>query len=68
MGTNYKAKITGITLEDEKVYGTVHVALGDNTSYPGGIIKAPIHLDGVISKPTVFIDDKKIMNNGKLLL
>ena len=68
IGTNYKAKVTGITLEDEKVYGTVHMALGDNTSYPGGHIKAPTHLDGVISSPTVFIDEKKVMDRGKLLL
>jgi len=68
IGTNYKAKITGVTLEDEKVYGTVHMALGDNTSYPGGTIKAPTHLDGVISKPTVFVDEKKIMEKGKLIL
>jgi len=67
-GTNYKARITGIALEDEKVYGTIHIALGDNTSYSGGTIKAPTHLDGVISKPTVFIDNKKIMNKGRLLL
>ena len=67
IGTNYKAKITGVTLEDEKVYGTAHIALGDNTSYPGGNIKAPVHLDGVISKPTVFIDNKKIMEKGQLI-
>lgn len=68
IGINYKAKITGVILEDEKVYGTVHIALGDNTSYPGSKIKAPTHLDGVISKPTVFVDGKKIMDEGKLLL
>jgi leucyl aminopeptidase (aminopeptidase T) len=67
IGTNYKAKITGIPLEDEKVYGTAHIALGDNTSYLGGKTKAPTHLDGVISKPTVYVDNKKIMNKGKLL-
>ncbi len=65
-GTNYKAKISGITLEDEKVFGTVHIALGDNTSFPGGKTRAPVHLDGVISKPTVYVDGKKIMNKGKL--
>lgn len=66
-GTNYKARIRGITLEDEKVFGTVHIAIGDNTSYPGGNTKAPVHLDGVISKPTVYVDGKKIMERGKLL-
>ncbi len=63
IGLNNKAKITGNILEDEKVYGTAHVALGNNKSY-GGKIDVPIHLDGVFDKPTVFIDNKKIMDNG----
>jgi leucyl aminopeptidase (aminopeptidase T) len=68
IGTNYKAKITGKILEDEKVDGTVHIAIGDNSSFGGGKTNAPVHLDGVISKPTVFVDGKKIMDNGRLLL
>ena len=32
IGTNYKAKITGNVLEDEKVYGTFHIAFGNGTS------------------------------------
>lgn len=67
-GTNYKARIKGIPLEDEKVFGTVHVALGDNTSYPGGKTKAPVHMDCIISKPTVYADGKRIMDRGKLLV
>ncbi len=67
VGLNNKAKIIGNILEDEKVYGTAHVALGNNKSY-GGKIDVPIHLDGVFDKPTVFIDNKKIMDNGKLII
>jgi|TARA_B100001964_G_scaffold229407_1_gene281699 leucyl aminopeptidase (aminopeptidase T) len=68
IGTNDKAKITGFTLEDEKVIGTVHIAIGDNTSFPGGTITAPVHLDGILSEPTVYVDDAIIMENGKLLI
>lgn len=67
IGTNYKAKITGIILEDEKVLGTVHIAFGNNKSM-GGIIDVPIHLDGLIKKPNVFVDGVQIMKNGKLLI
>ncbi len=67
IGTNDKAKIIGNVLEDEKVLGTIHIALGNNTAF-GGSIKVPIHIDGVISKPTIFVDNKKIMENGKLLI
>ena len=67
IGTNPKAKITGCVLEDEKVYGTCHIALGNNYSF-GGKVNVPIHLDGVIRKPTIWADEKCIMKHGKLLL
>jgi aminopeptidase len=67
IGTNDSAKLSGILLEDEKVMGTVHIALGNNVSM-GGNVNVPIHLDGVIKKPTVYLDEKIIMKNGKLLI
>ena len=67
IGTNDKAKLSGLLLEDEKVLGTVHIALGDNKTM-GGKVHVPIHLDGVILKPTVYFDNKIIMKSGKLLV
>ncbi|HUU29081.1 MAG TPA: aminopeptidase [archaeon] len=67
VGTNDKAIISGKILEDEKILGTVHMALGDNKSM-GGKIGVPSHIDGLILKPTVWIDGKLIMENGKLTL
>ena len=67
IGTNDKAQLSGSTLEDEKVMGTVHVALGDNSTF-GGKCKAGIHIDGIINKPTLIADDRLIMENGKLMV
>lgn len=67
IGTNDSAKLSGVLLEDEKVLGTIHIALGNNVSM-GGSVNVPIHLDGVIKKPTVFLDGKVLMKNGKLLV
>lgn len=67
IGTNDSAKLSGLLLEDEKVMGTVHIALGNNISM-GGSVNVPIHLDGVIKKPTVYLDDKILMKNGKLFI
>jgi len=67
VGTNDKARLSGNLLEDEKVMGTVHIALGNNITM-GGNVNVPIHLDGVIKKPTVYFDGQVIMNNGKLLI
>lgn len=65
IGTNDKAQITGVILEDEKVMGTVHVALGDNKSM-GGNVSVSSHLDGLILKPTVYVNDRVIMKDGEL--
>jgi len=67
IGTNDSAKLSGVLLEDEKVMGTIHIALGNNVSM-GGSVNVPLHLDGVIKKPTVYMDDKLLMKDGKLLV
>ncbi|MEE9594730.1 MAG: aminopeptidase [Candidatus Hydrothermarchaeales archaeon] len=67
LGTNPKAKLIGNVLEDEKVMGTVHVALGDNHTF-GGIIQAEVHLDGIMKMPDVWLDGEQIMSKGRLLI
>jgi aminopeptidase len=66
IGTNPKAKIIGNTLEDEKVFGTCHFALGNNINF-GGINDVPFHVDGIIEKPTIIADEKIIMKEGRLI-
>lgn len=67
IGANDKAKLSGLILEDEKVLGTAHIAVGNNITM-GGKVSVGIHLDGVIKKPTIYFDEKEIMKNGKLLV
>jgi len=67
IGTNDSAKLSGVLLEDEKVMGTIHIALGNNISM-GGSVNVPIHLDGVVEKPSVWMDEKLLMKDGKLLI
>ncbi|MCX8178751.1 MAG: aminopeptidase [Candidatus Aenigmarchaeota archaeon] len=67
IGTNPKAKVIGNVLEDEKVLGTVHIAFGNNTSY-GGKNKVQFHQDGIILKPTLIADNKKLIKNGVWLI
>jgi len=66
IGLNPKARIIGIVLEDEKVLGTVHIALGNNCSY-GGDNDVPLHLDGVITKPDIYVDSKKLVEKGRFI-
>jgi aminopeptidase len=67
IGTNKKASIVGAMICDEKVYGTCHIAIGNN-KHMGGQNYCLGHFDNVILKPTIYFDDKIIMKDGKLLL
>lgn len=67
IGTNDRATVSGNILEDEKALNTIHIAFGDNMSM-GGNIRVPSHLDGVIYSPTVRVDDKLLVENGKLII
>jgi leucyl aminopeptidase (aminopeptidase T) len=67
IGTNDRATLTGVILEDEKVMGTIHIAFGDNKSM-GGSVRVASHLDGLIRQPTVWFDDTLVMQNGRLLI
>lgn len=57
IGLNPCASLIGNVLEDEKVAGTVHIAVGDNSSF-GGDVVANVHLDGIITGPTVYVDGR----------
>lgn len=67
VGTNYMARITGEILEDEKVAGTVHLALGNNVSM-GGTVNVGFHVDGIMTRPTLIVDDTVVLKDGKLLI
>ena len=64
IGTNYKAKITGNVLEDEKAAGTCHIAFGNNRHF-GGKVDVPFHVDVVVKKPTIYADKTLLIKDGK---
>jgi leucyl aminopeptidase (aminopeptidase T) len=59
IGCNPAARITGVTLEDEKALGTCHIALGGNHLF-GGTVDVGIHLDGILRAPTIVIDGREL--------
>jgi leucyl aminopeptidase (aminopeptidase T) len=54
-------------LATEKAFGTCHFAVGQNT-WLGGNNECSIHWDFLIEKPTVTIDGKLVLKNGKFLI
>lgn len=67
IGTNDAARISGFPLEDKKVRGSIHLAIGNNISF-GGHVNIPIHLESIVYKATAEIDGRKILDRGKLVL
>jgi len=69
ISTNPVAKLRGNLITDEKVLGTAHIAIGDNKRIPiGGVNECELHIDGVFFEPTISIDGKVIMRDGKFCL
>ncbi|MCC6298718.1 MAG: aminopeptidase [Anaerolineales bacterium] len=66
IGTNPKARLQGNIITDEKVLGTIHVAVGRN-DFLGGKNVATTHIDGVVGQPTLEIDGRVVIENGKHL-
>jgi leucyl aminopeptidase (aminopeptidase T) len=65
IGTNPAARLSSNVLEAEKVYGTCHVAFGDNSTF-GGTNSIPFHTDCVIADPTVTIDKHVIVMDNTI--
>ena len=58
IGINPRAQIVGNVLEDEKVLGTVHFAIGSNYDHDASAL---IHSDGIVKKPTITVDGKPLV-------
>ncbi len=59
IGTNESATRPDNILETEKILGTVHIAIGDNSTF-GGNVSVPFHQDFIFFKPTM-----KVLKEGK---
>lgn len=72
IGTNEKASRPDNVLEAEKILGTVHIALGDNSGF-GGQVSAPFHEDYVFYRPTLTLvmadgGEQVIIDDGRMLI
>ena len=68
IGTNPGATYTGGSIIiDEKIFGTVHIAIGNNRGAYHGKNKASSHLDLIkdMRQGQVFVDGELILNRGK---
>lgn len=64
IGTNVGVTdLVGSVLLDEKAGGTVHFAIGDDAGI-GGDTDAPLHLDGILTQPSVYADGEPVVLPG----
>ena len=64
VGLNPKCILQGIMLEDEGVFGSVHIGIGTNITL-GGNVKAAIHYDLLMLQATIELDGKVVLENGR---
>ncbi len=57
----------GDVVLDEKIGGSVHIAIGMNAGF-GGRNRSNLHLDLVILRPSVWLDGAQVVDDGSLLL
>ncbi len=67
VGLNPKCIMQGIMLEDEGVYGSVHIGIGTNITL-GGNVKAAIHYDLLMWEATIELDGKVVLEKGQVRL
>jgi leucyl aminopeptidase (aminopeptidase T) len=72
ISTNDRATRPDNILEAEKILGTIHIALGDNTGF-GGTVSTPFHEDYVFYRPTLTVIAKDgsariLLDDGKLMI
>jgi aminopeptidase len=66
IGMNPAARLCGYVVEDEKVLGTVHVGLGDNSNMGGTtrgrVVAVGVHIDGVVVSEPILVADGSVVN------
>jgi len=66
LGTNPACRLIPKSREVKKRLGQAHVALGDNLSL-GGTVESAIHLDIILTRPTVLLDGVAVIDDGEPL-
>ena len=66
IGTNRRCRLEAGHREAKRVWGTAHVALGDNRSI-GGSVESPLHIDFILTEPTIWLDGQEVVRDGRVL-
>lgn len=67
VGLNPNCSFIGFMLEDEGVYGSVHIGIGTSITL-GGTVKAACHYDLIMHKATIEADGVVILKDGVVMV
>jgi len=67
VGLNPRCKFNGLMLEDEGVFGSVHIGIGSSITL-GGTVKASCHYDLIMTEVTLVVDGKEVIKDGEVLV
>lgn len=67
VGLNPCCSFIGCMLEDEGVYGSVHIGTGTNITL-GGNIKAACHYDLIMTGASIVADGRTVLKDGKIVI
>lgn len=65
IGLNPHCRFIGAMLEDEGVYGSVHIGIGTNITL-GGTVKAACHYDLIMTGATIEADGRVVLQRGEV--
>ena len=68
IGTAPRGQLSGNFLEEERILGWAHIALGDDVRFDGGTVKSPVHLDAVLSDTSLELDGQLVVDRGTFLV
>jgi leucyl aminopeptidase (aminopeptidase T) len=70
VATNHIITYPGFSgsITDKMILGTLHIAIGKNTTFQGGRVYSNIHHDAVSGGLTLVVDNTTIIQNGKFML
>jgi 2,5-dihydroxypyridine 5,6-dioxygenase len=66
VGLNPKSRMSGVMLDDEGVLGSAHIGIGTSITL-GGAVKAAVHYDLVLWRPTIELDGEAVIEKGELM-
>jgi 2,5-dihydroxypyridine 5,6-dioxygenase len=67
-GFNPGSKLCGLCTEDERVWGATEWGIGyQGPMFEGGLGDAATHADGICLNSTVWLDDEKLTENGRVI-